>query len=332
MLLVLILLAVDVAVAALARAVAQGPDVRQLKRDPAGLLVMVESIRDNPGYTVAFIGDSQMYGPAVRDESQTVAGHFRGLVDTATAAVCVYNLGMKGYGPGEVLYVADALADSGVDLVVYNLSLGWFDREQPVTVPAMDHLLPLGGRPASALAPQVAALSAGRKLQLFTRQRWQLLAHRHLVRETLLGLAGISDPFLAREDPDLFRRWDQSHFPPGVFPVFGSFRITPDNPNLQVFATAVRRLTASGVRVFVYISPQNRALYEQLAEWDEPGHRANVELVQAVATAAGALFADYSQLLTAEHFSDSIHLFSAGHRELALRLRADIDTAVGGRP
>ncbi|MEW6244256.1 MAG: hypothetical protein AB1497_08350 [Bacillota bacterium] len=292
-----------------------GSSVRSLKRDPAGLSAIVERIRVTSGPSVAFIGDSQMYGSAVKDEALTIPGYFSALVGED---ISVYNLGMKGYGPGECAYVADLLAGSGVDLVIYNLSLGWLTREEPVVVPDIDHLLQTG----TASWQAARTMSPLSKAKLFIRQRWKLLAHRNMIREQLFGMVGLRDPFSGPEDPELYLPWYDSHFDPGMIPVFGRFKVVPSN--LEMLETAVRRMTDAGITVFVFTSPQNRALYEQFAGWDEDGTNSIISLVSLRVMAAGGLFADYTALVSPDLFSDSIHLLAEGHRQVAEALFYDI--------
>ncbi len=308
------LIVIELVLGAVVPGMVESTSIRSLKRDPAGLLAIVTTIRAVPGPSVAFVGDSQIYGSAVKDETLTIPGYFSALVGKD---ISVYNLGMKGYGPGECAYVADLLAGSGVDLVVYNFSLGWLTREEPVVVPDVDHLLQ-----RDTVSWQAQRMSPLSRAKLFVRQRWKLLAHRNMIREQLFSMVGLGDPFAGPEDPELYLPWYDSHFDPGMIPVFGRFEVVTSN--LEMLEAAVRRMTDSGITVFVFASPQNRALYEQFAGWDEEGTNAILSMVSSRVIAAGGLFADYTALVSPDLFSDSIHLLSEGHRRVAEALVHDI--------
>ncbi|MEW6524099.1 MAG: hypothetical protein AB1445_11150 [Bacillota bacterium] len=313
------LVVIDVALRFFLPGLVHEAHIRALKQDPGGLLVSAAQVARAPGPKVVFLGDSQMYGSAVSDESLTIPGFYSRALGPG---VQVYNLGMRGYGPREVLYLADVLAGSGVDLVIYNLSLGWFDPHGSAPVPDVDHLLPLWGRPGSVVWDRVQRLPVLERAKLAVRQNWMLLAHRHLLRQLLLSSVGLADPFKSGGF-ELLLPWYQRQFDARVMPVFGRPVLESENPVLRELEMAVERLTRSGTSVFVYVSPQNRAMYQHYTGWDQDAVERSLLVVANSVAAAGGVFADYLELVEAEWFSDTIHLLAEGHRQVAARLLAD---------
>jgi len=111
--------------------------VRLVNQELATLQTMRNEIRTAEGYRILFLGNSAAYGSAVRNGGQTVPAYLEQELNRRfpDKQVKVFNFAFKGYGTSENYFLLNSLKDSGLDMVIYNVSINWFNRDKALEHP-----------------------------------------------------------------------------------------------------------------------------------------------------------------------------------------------------
>lgn len=297
-------------------------DLRPVKKDVNYTEVIARRISNDSGSKIVFIGDSQMYGSGVLNENESVPGHFRSL--SKGNKMHIYNLAGKGYGPGEVFYQLNYLKGQKIDILVYNLSLSWLNRTKFTENNGIGVLS--GFKP---LEPEDRRRTPEEFIANISHQ-WYLRAHKNYIKYELmktLGKNGPPDLDLATKNPNLDNPATLKKL---IGENFGGTEINDSNmAMLNKTLNQLDDLSKHGTKVIIYVSPQNKPIFERIDKWNANGVKRNVAKVKKLVESHGFEFYNFVESIPGQYFIDSIHMDSNGNRILAGRLN-EIITAKGG--
>lgn len=316
--------------------------------DEATVGLWIDQVKKSDGYKVVVVGDSVIHGKTVERGLETLPAHIaRELRERLPGMrIRVFNLGVAGAAPAEVYFLMDALADAGADLVLYNINLGWFAREN-----TLDHrsLLKLKGAPTgldlqglgieqenSTVTPAEDWLSG----HLFSR--WKLYRYRILLNYWLFGKpirekvqetkkdSHLLLPFAEDRQPDVIESrapWWEKDWDGKLDPADGregALRLDDDNKQWLFYRMMLDLIKSRDIHAVFFITPRNYELLDRYDMVDREAYTKNLSTVVDAAKSTGIPVLDYDNALPYEHFSDIVHPLPEGNRLLARIIAGDL--------
>jgi len=107
--------------------------------DPDVIKKWIEQINESKGFNIVFLGDSIVYGDGTTDEYKTIPSLLRQkLLESETGQVInIFNLTLPSAGPAEVYLITRELVKVKVDLIIYDMNIGWLDRDEILEHPVL---------------------------------------------------------------------------------------------------------------------------------------------------------------------------------------------------
>ena len=327
--------------------------VRLVNQELATLQTMRNEIRTAEGYRILFLGNSAAYGSAVRNGGQTVPAYLEQELNRRfpDKQVKVFNFAFKGYGTSENYFLLNSLKDSGLDMVIYNVSINWFNRDKALEHPNVVRLSdsyfwePFVVR-TGVLPPRTDKEKINDKVNEIMGRVWSLYQNRSAITNIILGKSlrsMLSDLQLAvinpgelvrlhREEADLFSPWywkDWSVKLGKAGYIVGKIDLSDDNPQV-VFYNLIQEISVrKKIKALIYTSPQNFTLLNRYKMLDLPAWTVSIEELRDM-TVKGITFKDFSTLVDDRYFSDTVHLLARGNKLVALQLAENISQQWGG--
>jgi hypothetical protein len=328
--------------------------VRLVNEELTTLQTMRNEIRTAKGYKILFLGDSAAYGSAVQSSAQTVPAYLEQELNRCypDKQVKVFNFAFKGYGMSENYFLLNSLADSGLDMVVYNVSINWFNRTKVLEHPNVLHLSDTYfGEPLVAktgvLQQRTKKERLKDKINEDVGRIWSFYQNRSALTTLLLGKslrARLSDLQLAitnsgklveqrQEEVDLYRPWHQKDWSVKLGKAgytVGKLNLRDNNPQVVFYNLMREILVQKKIKALIYTSPQNFTLLNRWEMLDLPAWTASVGQLQDMTVRPGITFKDYSTLVDDRYFSDTVHLLAPGNMAVAEQLAQNIAEQWGG--
>lgn len=328
--------------------------VRLVNEELATLQTVRNEIRNAKGYKILFLGDSAAYGSAVRNSAQTVPAYLEQELNRLYPGkpVKVFNFAFKGYGMSENYFLLNSLADSGLDMVVYNVSINWFNREKQLEHPNVVGLSdsyfwePFVAK-TGVLPPRSGKEKLEDKINENLGRVWNFYQNRSVIATLLLGKplrTELSDLQLTitnpreltkqrQEDADLYRPWYQKDWSVKLGKAgytVGKLNLRDNNPQVTFYNLMQELLVEKQIKALIYTSPQNFTLLNRYKMLDVPAWTASIGQLRDMTTRQGISFQDYSTLVDNRYFSDTVHLLAPGNRLVAEQLAKNIALQWGG--
>lgn len=325
-------------------------DERMPSTDPATVMLWIEQVQKAGGFNVVFVGDSVVHGLAAGNSRETLPWYFAREIRQLLPGerVNVFNLAMAGGGPAETLLVLNTLRGAPIDLVIYDLNLGWFNRATP-----LEHrgLLELAGGCPPGFEPRQFGAGSGpgqgpALAEQWLKQRllshWKLYHNRVLWNYWLFGKP-IRDklPLAVRNpavlfsnddalDPEIRKLRANWRDKAGEFAPLppeqrlGAAEIKPGNLQFQCYLAILELLNQRDIPAVFFTPPRNYELLGMMSAVDESGYRRDYDRLIAAAGEHGVPVLRYDHLLQPGYFHDMIHPGPAGNRVVARRLAGDL--------
>lgn len=115
---------------------------RLLSDDPAEIMERIERLNESDGFNIVFLGDSIVYGDGTLDGRRTIPALLKKKLSMVKTdhVINVFNFTLPSAGPADMYLIARELAKSKIDLCIYDLNLGWLDREETLEHPVLLNL------------------------------------------------------------------------------------------------------------------------------------------------------------------------------------------------
>lgn len=316
--------------------------------DEATVGLWIDQVKKSGGYKIVILGDSVIHGHAVESSFETLPAHVvRELRERLPGReVQVFNLGLAGAAPAEVYFLMDALEGAGANLIIYNINLGWFARENP-----LDHrsLLKLKGvttdldLPGLGIEPEKPTSTPAEEwLSEHVFSHWKLYRYRVLLNYWLFGKPIREKLEEARKDPRLLlpfagdrlpevvemrSPWQEKDWDGKLDPADGRVgAISLDNGNKQwlFYRMMMKMIKSREIPALFFITPRNYELLDRYDMVDRPAYAKNLSAIVNAAESSGVPVLDYDSAVPCEYFSDIVHPLPEGNKILAREIARDL--------
>ncbi|MCL4439411.1 MAG: hypothetical protein M1609_02110, partial [Firmicutes bacterium] len=328
--------------------------VRLVNEELATLQTMRNQIKTAKGFKILFLGDSAVYGSAVKDSSQTIAAYLEQELNRRWPGrqVKVFNFSFKGFGMSENYFLLNAAVDTDPDLVIYNVSTGWFNREKAFEHPNValltdrffgsSQISKTGILPHRSTRDKIAD-----KLKQAVGRVWSFYQNRSAITTLILGkpvrakliewqLALTNPAELQKqreEEAELYRPWYEKDWSVKLGEAgykVGWVNLNSGNPQVIFYNQILDLLAAKKFNAFFYTSPQNLTLLNRYDMLDRKAWKVSFAKLSSMTSRQGLHLADYTNIVGNRYFSDSIHLNALGNRQVAQHLALDISEQLEG--
>lgn len=266
--------------------------------DPELIKKWIEQINENNGFNIVFLGDSIVYGDGTRNENQTIPSLLRKklLEMEAGPAINVFNLTLPSAGPAEVYLITRELVKAKVDLVIYDINIGWLDREVVLEHPV---LLKLGDN--KDLNPADFQVN---NLDEATPNYYNLYEEDENLRELATSWTQKSwEGILDSEDMGKFGRvhleWSEQW---------------------KYVQKTVSLLQEHKINALFFANPRNFELLEQYDLIDYRNYYKTLQTVFEYLNNSGVMTINLDGTVPSEYFSDLVHLLPEGEEIVSSRL------------
>lgn len=317
--------------------------------DEATMGLWIDQVKKSDGYKVVILGDSVIHGLAVENSSETLPAHIgRELRECLHGKeVRVFNLGLAGAAPAEVYFLVNALEGAGVNLIIYNINLGWFAPKENV----LDHrsllqfkgglsdldLENLGIEPEKPTTTPVEEWLSG---QLFSH--WKLYRYRVLLNYWLFGKPIREKLEAAKTDPrqllpldedklpealEMRAPWQEKNWDGKLDPAdgrVGTLNLADDNKQWLFYRMMLDLIKSKAIPTVFFITPRNYELLDRYDMVDRTAYAKNLSAIVDAAKSHGIPVLDYDSALPSEYFSDMVHPLPEGNKLLARKLVRDL--------
>lgn len=306
--------------------------------DLSSLQAVFDRIAGASGTVVVCLGDSEMYGSST-PPGQTIPAYLSKILHQQYPGrkITVFNLGLKGLKPAEAYFIVRHLARLPVDMLVYNVSSGWFTSTEGVKYLA---LIQLAGAEQEAARRGIKVPAATREEQLgeWVAQYWDFYRYRQVVSRDMLALRENIESLAERvQKPEQWRakrrqqerlamNWREKPelLPKGPKANLSSLNLNKQNLQWQMYLDMLEAWQQTGRPAVFYLTPANWELLEQKYQINYPVLRGDQAKLMAAARAKGIVCLDYTRLVDSRRFTDEIHLQAAGNRLVAEKLAQEL--------
>jgi hypothetical protein len=344
-LIVFILLLTDVAIKKEEnKLLAEPAQFRLATQELDSIRALQRQIKLSRGYNVVFLGDSVVYGSSIGPR-QTIPFYLEQELRKKYPRqnIRVFNYGYKGYGISETFFMLNSLRGAGVDLVVFGLSSGWFNRK-----PVLEHANVLKLTPDVFQKPRVIKLGVAlpdsdndlqeQRLSGFLAEHWALYRNRSTIAAGILGKSlaeKIFESKLAVYDPAAYRNnriyweevripWYEKDFQKHKISKLGWINLSPANPQLGFYQLLMDLVRAEGMTPLFYVTPVNYDLFASLNLIDHSNWNKSRSGLRVLSRSMATNYVDFSDAIPGRYFADSVHLLASGNKLLAGKIAAEI--------
>ncbi len=263
---------------------------RLLSDDPAEITRRIEQLDESDGFNIVFLGDSIVYGDGTRDERKTIPALLKKkLARTGLGqSVNVFNLTLPSAGPADVYLITRELANAKVDLLVYDLNVGWLERE--IT---LEHPVLLNLSQNKELNPE--------NFHVYNLD--QMVVNSYNIYEEDENLTDLATPWTEKN-------WD------GVFePVeYGKFGILhPEwSEQWKYLRSMISLLREKNINSLFFTNPRNFELLEKYDDIDFEAYFASMQDIFSNIEGSGITILNLDYAVPSDHFADVVHLLPEG--------------------
>ncbi|AVX29902.1 hypothetical protein CTH_0293 [Carboxydocella thermautotrophica] len=320
-------------------------DWRVNNPDLGSIRVVLDRLPRAPGLVVVCLGDSEMYGSSTPADRTIPAYLARSLREKFPGQkITVINLGIKGLKPAEAYFLVRQLKKMPVDILVYNISRGWFAEKGGVRF--QDVLrLPGNAEAARNLGIKVAETSREEQLGEKVAAVWSFYRYRQVVARDFLHLSDLVQGTAERSQAP--QQWQQKQqqqagqgrpwqekkevLLKGAGGQLASLNLTTANLEWRLYLELLREWENAGRPALVYATPANMELLKQKYKIDVQRWEKEKQQILAAARRHNCRSLDYSQLIESNWFTDEIHLMAEGNRKVAEHLAQELASLPAAR-
>jgi len=328
----------------------QPGSVRLVNSEIESLQTMINEIKKAEGYKIVFLGDSQTYGSAVKDSSNTIPAYLeRDLAKLfPDKQIKIFNLAFKGYGISENYFILNSLINDGVDvdLIIYNISTSWFNRNE---ILEHQNVVELSDYHLEAAKLDDLKIKYDRsfrekfsaQVNLQVGNVWSLYQNRSAITGILLGKSfrekltdwelKLINPKEAlkrqKEEKDLYQPWFSKDWDSKIGKTnytFGTVNTNNSNPQIIFYKMILNLLSDHEMNAIFYNSPQNTKMIDKYYGIDQEAWNKSLKNLKAITKNNYITYLDYTNSVPDSYFSDTVHLNSRGNELLAKQLEKDI--------
>lgn len=271
---------------------------RLLSDDPAEIMRRIERLNKSDGFNIVILGDSIVYGDGTRDERETIPALLKNKLSRAETgrAINVFNFTLPSAGPSDVYLIARELAKAKVDLFIYDLNVGWLEREK-----TLEH-------------PVLLNLSENKNLALSDFHVYnldQVVVNSYNIYEEDENLTDLATPWT-------YKNWD------GVFnPVEnGKFgRLHPEwSEQWRYVRKIVALLQENNINSLFFTNPRNFELLEKYDDIDFAVYYSSLQGIFNYFESSGVTILNLDYAVPGDYFSDVVHLLPGGEEIVSDKL------------
>ncbi len=271
---------------------------RLLSDDPVEIMLRIEQLNKSDGFNIVFLGDSIVYGDGTREEVETIPALLKDKLSRAETGqvINVFNFTLPSAGPADVYLITRELAKAKVDLFIYDLNVGWLERE--VT---LEH-------------PVLLNLSENKYLDpadFHVYNLDQVLVNSYNIYEEDENLTDLATPWTDKN-------WD------GVLnPVEnGKFgRLHPEwSEQWRYVQKLVALLQENNINPLFFTNPRNFELLEKYDDIDFAAYYSSLQDIFNYFESLGVTIINLDYTVPSEYFSDVVHLLPGGEESVSDKL------------
>lgn len=272
---------------------------RLVTDDPALIEKWIKQIDESCGFNIVFLGDSIVYGDGTRNENQTIPSLVRKkLLETGAAQdVNVFNLTLPSAGPAEVYLITRELVKTKVDLLIYDINIGWLDRDTLLEHPV---LLKLGAN--KELDPAV--------FRVFNLDE-ATPSYYNLYDGDDDNLRDLATPWTEKSWKGILDTEEMGKF--------GRFNLEWSEQWEYVKKTAAL-LQEYKINSLFFANPRNFEMLEQYDLIDYQSYNSNLRAIFRYLNDCGIMTLNLDKAVPSRCFSDLVHLLPEGEEIVAGRL------------
>lgn len=306
--------------------------------DLGSLQAVFDRIAGASGTVVVCLGDSEMYGSST-PPGQTIPVYLSKLLHQQYPGqkITVFNIGLKGLKPAEAYFVVHHLARLPVDMLIYNVSSGWFTSTEGVKY---QDLIKLAGAEQEAVRRGIKVSPAARdeRIGKLVARYWDFYRYRQVVSRDMLALRENIENIAQRvQTPEQWQakqrqqerlpmNWREKPelVPKGPKQNLASLNLNKQNLQWQMYLAMLETWQQTGRPAVFYLTPANWELLEQKYKINYPALRSDQAKLMDAARARGIVYLDYTRLVDSRWFTDEIHLQAEGNRQVAEKLAREM--------
>lgn len=266
--------------------------------DPELIKKWIEQINESNGFNIVFLGDSIVYGDGTKNENQTIPSLLRQkLLEIETGQVInVFNFTLPSAGPAEVYLITRELVNTKVDLFIYDINIGWLDREEVLEHPV---LLKLGdNKNLNPAAFQVENLD-------------EVIPNYYNIYDEDENLRDLATSWTEKSWEGILDSEDMGKF--------GRVHLEWSEQWKYVQKT-VSLLQEHKINSLFFANPRNFVLLEQYDLIDYHSYYATLQTVFKYLNNSGVTTVNLDSVVPSEYFSDLVHLLPEGEEIVSSRL------------
>lgn len=333
------------------RQMAEPAQIRLNTTETDSIRALSQLIRKSSGYKIVYLGDSVVYGSSV-PPWETAPFYLEQELRRRFPQknIQVFNYGYKGYGISENFLMLNTLRGAGVDMIIYGITYGWFNRKPVIEYPTAGRVNPeiFQKTRAARLGMNMSPLDEhpfNRRLNEFLTGHWALYRNRSTLAAKFLNKSlseKIFDYKLSLYDPitlqkqqiywrDISRPWYQKNLGAEFAKTSGKIgwiNLSDRNPQMGFYRLIMDLAKSEGVTPLFYVTPLNIEMLNRFNKFDHPLWDNNLAALKKNSRPEETNYVDFSEDLSGEYFADSVHLLAPGNKLLAGKIAAEI-TAKG---
>jgi hypothetical protein len=271
---------------------------RLLSDDPLEIMERIERLNESDGFNIVFLGDSVVYGDGTLDERRTIPALLKKKLSMVKKdqEINVFNFALPSAGPADVYLIARELVNSKIDLCIYDLNMGWLDRQE-----TLEH-------------PVLLNLGANKELDA---------AAYHVYNIDLVKFSTYNIYELDYNLEDLATPWNEKNWD-GVFYTedgsqFG--RIRPEWSEQWVYTQKiVALLREKNIKALFFAIPRNFKLLEEYNFIDYPAYISVHKDIFSYLESEGVKVINLDHAVPYDYFADVVHLLPDGEEIVANKL------------
>lgn len=304
------------------------------------LSAYVDFIRQDQGRKVVFIGDSVMYGSSVRKGEDTIPAYVseHAREKWPDEEIHFYNVGMRGLGIADAYYLLKSLhnPEQPIDLLVYNLNIGWFTEPKTINRDVILQMFPPEEVDWSALKVEPPApLDENGWIREHVLRHWKLFYYRPTLNHWIFGQEATDwvkqqaeytyRPETRVDDSSLYTPWYEKKWEDKLGEDWKLGTISYTNEQWQYFQSFLELAQEASDQTLIFFMPRNMELLNQFKKIDQPAMEETKQKLEQTITEEYSLhFVDYERRVESSKFTDTVHLLPEGNEQVAELLFEDI--------
>jgi hypothetical protein len=314
--------------------------------DAATLFGKIAALSHAPGRRVAVIGDSLIFGFAMRAagvpnwRDQNLTAKLRRRFADAHADISLANLGMNGALPADLEKVVDALIATGVDGIIMDVSLRSLSRDfaQPSAVFSRPWLRNFKITASGSLVLSDSRTGFDAAIESLAVNYWYTFRLRDQIRLYILGQEPVE---FVKEARDWFNRiFKQPEEPldPQIQLLlqtkarYENISLDVDNPQFAALSRLLKKIAAKKIATLIFYATERPDIIGSITTLEL--HRRRLSQLADVIRKDGGATVKYLgplESLQSDEFIDHVHVLPSGYAKYAALMANEFLAISGGR-